>query len=49
MKTICETTMLGVIGLGYKALGTFAQQPLLVAQGKVHGIYFATAGFLTEG
>jgi hypothetical protein len=41
--------MLGVIGLGYKALGTFAQQPLLVAQCKVHWIYFATSRFLTEG
>ena len=41
--------MIGVVGLGDKAVGTFAQQPLLVAQGKVHLLYFAAAGFLTEG
>jgi hypothetical protein len=33
--------MIGVIGLVDKAVGTFAQHPLLVAQGEVHLIFFA--------
>ena len=33
--------VIGVIGLADEAVGTFAQQPLLVAQGEVHLIYFA--------
>jgi hypothetical protein len=42
-------TMIGVIGLGDEAVDAFAQQALLVAQGKVHLNYFTTACFLTEG
>jgi hypothetical protein len=46
--------VIGGIGLADEAVGTFAQQPLLVTWGKVHLIflclfYFACAGFLTEG
>ena len=33
--------VIGVIGLGDEAVDAFAQQPLLVAQGEVHLIYFA--------
>ena len=48
------TAVIGGIGLADEAIGTFAQQSLLVAWGKVHLIffawfYFACAGFLTEG
>ena len=41
--------VIGVIGPGDEAVDAFAQQALLVAQGKVHLNYFAIAGFLTEG
>src|SRR5260370_41397822 len=41
--------MIGVVGPADKAIGTFAQQPLRVAQRKAHLIYFATSGFLTVG
>src|SRR6185436_5706270 len=33
--------VIGGIGFVDEAVGTFAQQPLLVAQGQVHLIYFA--------
>jgi hypothetical protein len=33
--------MIGIVGVGDKAVGTFAQHPLLVAQGEVHLIFFA--------
>ena len=38
--------VIGGIGLADEAVGTFAQQPLLVAQGKVHLIYFACSTLL---
>ena len=41
--------VIGGIGLADEAIGTFAQQALLVTWGKVHLFYFACAGFLTEG
>ena len=46
--------VIGGIGFLDEAVGTFAQQPLLVAQGEVHLIYFAFfyftgAAFRTEG
>ena len=44
-----ETAMVGVVGLRHKTFGTLTQHPLLVAQCKVHLIYFTTAVFLTEG
>lgn len=33
--------VIGGVGLADEAVGTFAQQPLLVTQGEVHLIYFA--------
>ena len=41
--------MIGVVGLADKAFGTFTQQPLLVAQGKVHMFYFADRRFPDGG